>query len=294
MEWLTLLLLVPAIVIPVIVLFGFAGCGAEIGPGVLTAPTITLAKPVDEHTIRVEWTNPNFSATRVEILRTPEGPGPPPTADQQSPFLDKQLTPGVTYSYRIRAVRDSDGETSDYSDVAFATTWVNTFTANFEEAGENVDASGDCLVQRFDPPSLSRGGNLVRIEAKAASNAKLVVSKISVSYASASTVADLYDSDNTPVEIIGPFSAEPSLTFVVEAPFRVETFRPLLVAFDVSAPGNTRKRSASNVSAFTKAGTPEAPVAEASLPDRSGFSAHANEVWMITRLAVGTETRGSV
>lgn len=110
MEWVTLLVVAPAMLIPLVILFGFAGCSARLSPGPLLPPVVTLATPVDERTIRLEWTNPNSSTVRFDILRTPEGPGPPPADNQQSPFIDQQLTPGVTYAYRVRAIRLSDGE----------------------------------------------------------------------------------------------------------------------------------------------------------------------------------------
>lgn len=291
MEWVTLLVLVPAILIPLVILFGFAGCGAEIGLGPLLPPVVTLATPLDDRTIRLEWTNPNSSAVRFDILRTPEGPGPPPTEDQQSPFIDQQLTPGATYSYRVRAIRLSDGAVTEYSDIATAVTWANAFTANLALSGQNVDASGDCIVQRFDPGSLERPGNLIEIVATAATDAKLVVTRITIS--TADPAGDPFDSIDQPTELLGPFSAEAGLTFDVKTAYPVEPSKPLLIAFDVSAPGNTRFAARDNCRAFTLAGTPQQPAEQALVKDRSGFTPRPNQVWTITQLLVATEWRTS-
>ena len=53
-EWLLLLLLVPAIVVPVVLLFGFAGCGFE-GYVPLSAPIIESAIGTSVSSIRLTW-----------------------------------------------------------------------------------------------------------------------------------------------------------------------------------------------------------------------------------------------
>jgi hypothetical protein len=290
MEWVTLLVVVPAVLIPLVILFGFTGCGAGLAPPPpLQPPVVRVATPIDERTIRLEWTNPYSSPVRFDILRTPEGPGPPPPDDQQSPFIEQQLAPGVTYSYRVRAVRLSDGETTEYSEVATAVTWASAFSANFAIGGQNVDASGDCIVQRFDPPSLTRPGNLIEIVATAASDAQLVVSRITIS--TADPAGESFDSTDSPTEVKGPFSAEAGLTFDVRAAYRVETSKPLLIAFDVSAPGNTRFTARDDCDAFTLAGAPQQPAEQALEKNRSGFTPRPNQVWLITQLLVATEWR---
>jgi hypothetical protein len=300
MEWLTLLLLIPALVVPVVLLFGYAGCtfSVPIVPDP-QAPDITAATPLDGNTIRLEWTNPNTISVTFDILRTPEGPGPPPAPDQQSPFIDQQLTPGETYSYRVRAI--AGGFESEYSNVATARTWADAFTVDLDNNGQDVDVANDCIVQRFEPAALLRGGNLIKVQGRAANGGKLVIKKVTFSQAAA--VGDAFDSQATPVAGTWPpgqppgppFVADPGETFsaqnAADADFEVETSRPLLVAFDVGDPGNTRLATVDNATAtaFVKPGTAQQPATDASLPGRSGFTPNPKQVRIITHISVATK-----
>ena len=69
MEWLALLLLIPLIVIPLVVLFGFAGCSFEPGvaPNLPQAPVLVSAVPGDETSITLEWTNPEMAPVAFQI-----------------------------------------------------------------------------------------------------------------------------------------------------------------------------------------------------------------------------------
>jgi hypothetical protein len=290
MEWLTLLLLIPALVVPVVLLFGYTGCtfSAALPPDP-QAPVITAATPLDGNRIRLEWTNPNTTPVTFDILRTPEGPGPPPAPDQQSPFTDEQLTPGETYSYRVRAI--AGGVESEYSDDATARTWADAFTVDLDNNGQDVAAPNDCIVQRFEPAALLRGGNLINVQGRAANGGKLVIKKVTFSQAAAA--GDPFDSQATPVAVTGPagqpFVADAGDTFSAQTAFQVDTFRPLLVAFDVGDPGNTRLATGNNATAFVKQGTAQQPVTDASLPDRSGFTPQPNQVRIITHISVATK-----
>jgi hypothetical protein len=51
-EWLTLVLLVPAIVVPVVLVFGFAGCGFRAGS--TSPPSIDATAGKSFNTIRVK------------------------------------------------------------------------------------------------------------------------------------------------------------------------------------------------------------------------------------------------
>src|SRR5262245_61815908 len=116
MEWLILLLLVPAIVAPVVLLFGFAGCRQILG---FEDPILTVAEPrfprveftgLDQ--IRIAWdylTPPPEPVTfEVEINGTA-----PPGQTIESGITDRffshtGLQQGQTFLYRVRAVRTSD------------------------------------------------------------------------------------------------------------------------------------------------------------------------------------------
>lgn len=90
-----LLLLVPAILIPVVLLFGFAGCGAFLEVGAAT-PVIASATPLDPQTVEVRWTDPNTVPVSFEVERRKGSDAPgEPIALTASPLLDGALEAGT-------------------------------------------------------------------------------------------------------------------------------------------------------------------------------------------------------
>ena len=69
MDWLVLLLLVPAIVVPIVLLFGFAGCSSH-PQRVASAPTIVSAIPLDAISVELQWTDSNGVPATYEVERT--------------------------------------------------------------------------------------------------------------------------------------------------------------------------------------------------------------------------------
>jgi hypothetical protein len=147
-EWLLLLLLVPAIVVPVVFLFGFAGCGFE-GHGTLLAPPpiIQSADGTSVSTIRLTWmVDP--SATDIKFERTksnsPGLPGPPVifTVPASPPMHDDPgLEAGTSYQYTARAIYASD--TSDPSAPVIGTTLtLSTPAVTFDATGGGSTDSG--------------------------------------------------------------------------------------------------------------------------------------------------------
>jgi hypothetical protein len=73
-EWLILLLLVPVIVVPVVLLFGFAGCDKvwgldEVQP---PPPTITAVRPLSVSVLSVEWTYSGVAASYLVERTDPQ------------------------------------------------------------------------------------------------------------------------------------------------------------------------------------------------------------------------------
>jgi hypothetical protein len=283
MEWLTLLIVVPALVIPIVILLGFAGC--EFKPGAFSAavaaPVLTRARPLsDAATIRIEWTNSNADPVEFEVDRMPEGPGPAFQGNATF-FEDTMLRPGDTYSYKVRAKRLADGQYSEYSETATAAPWANAFNANLAAGGTDVVVTNTCVVQRFDDKSLARGGNRVAVTLQALNNGLRV---LAMTLSAPAPSGDAYDSQIPMTLLAGPFDAGPAQALRLEAIHDVEPRVPLLIAFDVDTPGHTRFASADYCTAYTRGGV------EAHLSDRSqGFTAHPNEVWAITAIDVATE-----
>lgn len=137
-EWLILLLLVPAIVVPVVLLSGFAGCHRVfLDP---RNPVIESIEPISSSAIRLIWRLTGDS-TEFERTRVPDPNQPPPapedpeyrpkrffptgsgTADFALLYDDEDLARGTSYDYRART--HAFGEESDWVGPIRATTPSN-------------------------------------------------------------------------------------------------------------------------------------------------------------------------
>ena len=74
MEWLILCLLVPAVVVPVVLLWGFTGCDKVFGLQSVppSAPVVT-ATPLAIDAIQVGWVEAGTGPVRFEIQRAKDG-----------------------------------------------------------------------------------------------------------------------------------------------------------------------------------------------------------------------------
>jgi hypothetical protein len=156
MEWLALVLLIPATIVPIVLLFGFSGCAALARPcerdvdcpagtrcvageclpvgapgGVAeippSAPGALVANGVSDSEIELSWTTDDLSVTSFEVQRAEEGAEEDfvPIADSTAQTLrDTGLAEGTTYLYQVRAF---DGqEFSEPSAETSATTFPRT------------------------------------------------------------------------------------------------------------------------------------------------------------------------
>lgn len=145
-EWLLLVLIVPAIVVPVVLLFGFAGCDKVFGldrpDSPQPAPVIASATGKSLSIITLTWMI-DQTATSIEFERTKvDPPGPlysfsvpasPPSHDD-----DAGLDPATTYEYTARAVF-ADGDPSEPSAPVRGTTLA---PPTFEAKGAGNTGSG--------------------------------------------------------------------------------------------------------------------------------------------------------
>jgi hypothetical protein len=143
-EWLLLLLIVPAIVVPVVLLFGFAGCGFQAGVAPPSPLVIDSAVGKSASIITLMWSGGVY-ATMIEFERTKAGapPNQPTHRFQVMPspttFDDGDgLEPATTYSYRAREVY-ADGETSEWTAPVLGTTLASEVT--FDAAGAGSSGS---------------------------------------------------------------------------------------------------------------------------------------------------------
>jgi hypothetical protein len=172
MELLALAVLVPAILVPIVLLWGFAGCGDQLSPNVSSdppaAPTGLVATAVAFDQILLTWQDTSGGLATSFVVRRKEPGAAPFDLTPQSPitgwsFQDSGLEEGTFHTYQVRAV-GSDGE-SDESNLADAFTLLKMpsgFTATpFGEnqidlawTNESSKATG-IRIERSIPPDTS-------------------------------------------------------------------------------------------------------------------------------------------
>jgi hypothetical protein len=289
MEWVALVLLVPAILIPVVLLFGFAGCGAFLSTGA-AIPAITSATPLDPQTVDVRWTDTNTVPVSFEVERRKgsEAPGEP-IAVAASPLLDGALEAATEYTYRVRAIRLSDGDVSPWSGEATIQTWSRAFSAGLEQNGSNASVTGDCIVQRLVPGTVGSHINLISITVRAATNGDLALSRVTISRPA--LAGNEFDSDAAPKDVIpSPFTVSAGLAAALPpVEFAVPIAEALLVAFDVGDPGNGRFASGVPHTMYIKEAPPGSQITEAGAQNRAGFQTRPNELWFIDAIDVATK-----
>jgi hypothetical protein len=144
-EWLLLLLLVPAIVVPVVLLFGFAGCSFEhgIAPDDPPAGPILTATPKGPRLIELTWTGVPPGTVKIHFVRTMTGDpplSPPPVSFERDPspavYPDNdRLFPATPYTYKAQAVLADGGESKESS--------VNTMTLALEVTFDGTGGAGN-------------------------------------------------------------------------------------------------------------------------------------------------------
>lgn len=131
MDWLILILLVPAVIVPIVLLWGFVGCdsfGSDDSPS-LAAPTNLRAKAEGANLIKLNWQYPSVGLVTFKIERVKDGESLPKIQDTLPGTLSfddtVDLTEGTTYFYKVRA-KTSSGTESALSDGSSATTFPAT------------------------------------------------------------------------------------------------------------------------------------------------------------------------
>src|SRR5262245_43940824 len=160
MDWLILILGVPAILVPLVLLCGFAGCpapyfgdcsedsdcpvGTQCVNSPPSAPESLAATALDDHRVSLRWTNtdPRAADISFEIERTRENGDPvvfpvqatlSPTGAARATDASSDLQEGVTFIYRVRAVLGEQHSNFDDSNESKATV--------FPAAPENLVAT---------------------------------------------------------------------------------------------------------------------------------------------------------
>ncbi len=293
-EWVALLVLVPAIVIPVVLLFGFAGCFSK--PHFEPDPTIISATGSSLSSVLLDWNG--FGAVdrfKIEVHAHPNNaPVPPVHEVMASPFDVPNLAPGL-YRFRVRTVF-TDGDESSWSSPVDGA----PLTTGFDTAGDpgppvDQPAQGFCVVQRIEPGRLNVAGGAVRIILRgpavgAASIDRIYISQPALTgdpYDSAADVKAVFDVGSPPT--MAPLFVEAMTELplpVIE--YGISDSQPLLIAFDFTPSFPTVIRflpvPPTDAVAYFQPGA-----AEAGIPggNRSPGYASANGICLITRIEVG-------
>jgi hypothetical protein len=295
MEWLVLILLVPAILVPVVLLWGFAGCSFDPQPAdLILAPTNVSAAGVSVSAIALTWDNPNTDPVTFQVERTKEGESSPQILSSSSTTLqDAGLQEATTYFYKVKAIRTSDNQDSELSEQAAGRTIGVAF-----EAGLTTDQAGlegFCVVQRIEPTRLrqstvpggiSTPGARVRITVRGSTAASLTLDRVYISQPAAS--GDPYDSaaDLTPVDsgIVVPANTAVALP---DVDYDLDKARPLLIAFDISAAaGSGNVRFVTNVPEAEAVMFFSPATIEASINDRSPSAANPGGASYVTSKSI--------
>jgi len=283
MEWLVLILLVPAVLVPVILLWGFAGCDLIFElKDPLTPPTDLFATAVSASEIQLTWQSVHTGVV-FEIERTRDGSAPVLLTDQPATTssLDAGLEADTSYFYRVRAVK-TGSNASQFSESASATTLPVTGPVTFEPTFETTLPTGDIsmagwtVVQRIEASRLLRSGSQVRLTVSGAPNADFRIDRIFMSQPAAS--GNEYDSapDLTLVaaNVTVPVSAVPGSVTLPPVAYTLDHDQPLLVAFDISTQNQGSVQTLTGVPntdavAFLLPGSDVTPRLEAGLTIRS-------------------------
>jgi hypothetical protein len=300
MDWLILILGVPAILIPPVLLFGFAGChsasictddrdcpaGTECIDGScvvvgqanppLFPPQNLAAIALDDHSVSLTWTSADPAGTEFRIERMEDDGEEFGTILDDVPSTsatDTSGLEGVTYLYRVRALLD--GEVSAPSDIASATTFT---VASGTLTDDAPGFEGFCAVQRLSRNLLTAGGTQVRIVLRGSTAGSLTLDRVTISQAAAT--GDPFDSAADLTDVASNVIIPPNTAVTVPpngpVNYTLDPTRDLLVAFDISnttGEGNARVAVGTlpGGDAFSKPRT-----AEAGRRDRGGTDGYPN------------------
>lgn len=302
MDWLILILGVPAILIPLVLLFGFAGCGrptvictedgdcpgallcvdgscvdvGEANPPVFPFPPQNLvARALDDHSVALTWTNNDSADTHFQIERMEDDGLRFETILDDVPSTsatDTSCSEGVTYLYRVLA----DGDVNAASNIASATTFAVAFAGTLTD--DAPDHEGFCGVQRLSRKLLTAGGTQVRIVLRGSTTGSLTLDRVTISQAAAT--GDPFDSAADLTDVASNVIIPPNTAVTVPpngpVNYTLDPTIDLLVAFDISnttGEGNVRVAVGTlpGGDAFSKPRT-----AEAGRRDRGGTDGYPN------------------
>jgi hypothetical protein len=302
MDWLILFVLLPAIIAPSVLLWGFAGCDKVFGLESIDPPTQPInltATPVitaaTGSAIQLAWQNQASLPVVIEraedggeFVRLKDGSGNDLTVTGET-FTDEGLDGGAIFIYQVFA-SDNGYLSESPSNPASAKTFKTAFLeANVMANTEQPNTGGFTIVQRIDSSLFAASGTLMSLSLRGPTSGNLTLDKVYISNVAAT--GDPYDADAPPVLVASDLVINNDTVAVAPAnPFLVDQSKPLLVAFDVNLLNGTLRFSLPSGGGFTsyaKAVTmPGQAVSEAGLQNRPSGYTPANALYLIHKIEV--------
>jgi len=293
MDWTILLLAAPAILVPVVLLFGFAGCGFQgrgVAPLDIPANLRVMERDFERITLAWDYLDPPPEAVTFQIARQQDGLPWLPLEDL--PFSPRTyphtgLQEGTSYFYRVRAVRNSEQRVSDWTPdpplQATTLAWESIFTTAGmpPNPGNGDNQANNCIVQRINGVAL--GGAFVRLTLRGILNETTVLTGVTISKAVPLGAPQPYDSADAPVAVT--FNGGAGVTLLNggtavsdKITFAVVQGQDLLVALDVGiGSGRILRRPLTGAVAFIGNNR-----AEAAQPIRTaGYNTNNDRVYCI-------------
>jgi hypothetical protein len=306
MNWFLLLFFIPLVLVPIVLLCGFAGCAqiADLGStsDFPPAPSNLIAKTAGASRISLSWKDNSGGTANFVLLRStfaPDGSGSLSQIGGElvGPFIiDTGLAEGTTFLYQVKAV-DADGRQSiDGSNIASATTfrttqpptWNTAFEVQLLTITEFFDDNhfdNSCIVQRIDRAHLKFGGTKVQITLRGSMDNNLTIDNVTIS--PASSIGKLQDSSEDPVDVLMGGSA--AVTLPANHPqtldptaYPLDPNKDLIIAFNFNeGDGNVLKADLSGCSVLYKK-----DASDATQRKRSGYKVTENAVFLVEKIEV--------
>jgi fibronectin type III domain protein len=260
MEWLVLLLVAPAVLVPIVLLYGFAGCKftpPRPGPSV---PVVTATpKNVDRITVSWQNTETEFMVTGYHFVRKL---GDAIEKDDEvdasvTEVEDTGLTAFTDYTYEVSAI--TTGGTSGPG-TAMVTTFERALAVTVPPQDQTVVPDNYCFVHRIAGGQLLADGGKVAFKVRGAPAGNATINRVFVSRVGAGnpwdSAGDLTSVLPSPLTLPNdvPQDLEP-------VDYALDQTQDLIVAFDFTAlPGaaNLRFAAAPGVTLFFKQGVQQA------------------------------------
>jgi hypothetical protein len=300
MELILLAVVLPLVIVPIVLLSGFAGCGsfgtdpAPTGP---PAPSNLQATAIATDQIRLTWEHGSAGGVEFRVGRqradgTWDDAHGIPTPATSKQLDDKFLEPGKTYNYRVSAVFTTSPSTlSAPSNEKAATTW--RWEIAYDQpltkppAADGLTFTGDCLVQRIDKTLLKVSGTRTRLTLRCATT--LTITTTFISRAVGTTGSDRWQPAPDRKAVSGAIVVPPDTPFTLgEVDYALTTAEDVLVAFDIASGQGRRLNAGVGASiGFVKNGSAGVPAQEAALSPRTTTNWNTNNgLFLIEKIEV--------